>query len=311
MNITVVVPVLNEADNISDLEKEIRYSLNKLGVIWECIWVDDASTDNTWQEILELAPPNRGIRLRNNYGQTTATMVGVDYCNYEYVVTIDGDSQNNPADIIKMFDLMKNNPTIDLVQGYRINRRDNFFSRKMLSKIANLLIRKVSGHEIIDLGCSLRLFKRDVITDLKLTGEMHRLFALYLLDNGAKIMQTSVTHRPRLKGQSKYGLGRIFKLVMDILLYKTIKKIFINPLYTFGKLASFGFVFSFSLFIAAVLLRIMNIKKYFDGSLISTSVIIFATSSIFIGLGLIGEMIIRYMSNDSGSARYSIASKHN
>lgn len=311
MNISVVIPVHNESGNISSLEKEIRTCFDTIGIVWECIWVDDASTDNSWQEIHNLLKPNRGIKLQKNCGQTTATMVGIDSSNYEYIVTLDGDCQNDPSDIIEMVNLIKGNPEQNLIQGYRSERKDSFFSRKVVSKIANTLIRKISGHRVIDLGCSIRLFKKDLINGLRLTGEMHRLFTLYLLDNGAKITQLSVNHRPRNKGQSKYGLGRIFKLFMDILLYKTSKKIFINPLYTFAKLSLFGFIFSFLLFTTAIVLRVLNIKQYLDGSLISTALIIFSTSSIFIGLGLIGEMQVRNVSQNRISNQYTISSTHN
>jgi len=311
VNISLVIPVYNEFGNIHNLEKEIRSNLENLDINWECIWVDDSSTDKTWEDILVLPKSNRGIRLRNNSGQTTATMAGIDSAKYEYIVTIDGDGQNDPADIVSMVNLIKNFPNYNLIQGYRGQRSDNFFSRIVVSKIANLLVRKISGYQIIDLGCSLRLFRKDLMNNFRLTGEMHRLFTLYLIDNGAKIKQIDVNHRARIIGKSKYDLRRIIKLFVDILLYKAHKKIFTNPLYTFGKLALFGYVMSLTIFSTAIFLRILQVKDYIDTTLISTSLIIFSTSSIFIGLGLIGEMVTRLLFENSKNYQYTVIEKYN
>jgi glycosyltransferase involved in cell wall biosynthesis len=311
MKISVVIPVFNEADNIVNLSEELRKVFSQTDIIWECIWVDDGSTDNTWERIVKLAEPNKGIKLRINHGQATATMAGIDSSKYEYIVTLDGDGQNDPRDILRMIETFKSDINLNLVQGFRINREDHKFKKVIPSKIANFLVRIISGRKVIDLGCSLRLFKKSLISDFRLTGEMHRLFTLYLLDNGAISVQIAVAHRLRVAGVTKYGLGRIFKLFTDIVLYKALKRIFTSPIYTFAKFAFIGYSLSFFLIFLAVLLRIINYKNYIDGNLVSTSIVIFALSSIYIGLGLIAEMVTRVLFQNSRSYHYTIDRTYN
>lgn len=311
MKVSLVIPVYNEADNISWLSTEISKILSGQDFEWECIWIDDASFDSTWEEIKKLYSPNKGVRLKSNCGQTTATKIGINVAKFDYIVTLDGDGQNDPQDILDMMKIMITNPELDLVQGYRLSRSDNKYFRTIPSKIANKIVRIITNHDIRDLGCSLRLFKKDLMGDLMLTGEMHRLFSLYLADNGAKIVQVKVNHRPRISGKSKYGLGRILKLSIDILLYKVIKVVFISPIYTFGKFALVGYSFALSLIVIAFLLKIFDIKTYIDGTLISTSVIIFATSTLFIGLGILAEMLTRVSSKVSNTSNNIVLEKHN
>jgi glycosyltransferase involved in cell wall biosynthesis len=311
MKISVIIPVFNEAENIANLSEELRKVFSQTDIIWECIWVDDGSTDNTWHQILKLAEPNKGIKLRINHGQATATMAGIDSSKYECIATLDGDGQNDPRDILKMIETLESDSNLDLVQGFRVKREDHKFKKVIPSKIANFLVRVISGRQVIDLGCSLRLFKKSLISDFRLTGEMHRLFTLYLLDNGAVSVQIAVAHRLRIAGVTKYGLGRVFTLFTDIVLYKALKRIFTSPIYTFAKFAFIGYVLSFFLLFLAVLLKITNYKNYIDGNLISTSIVIFALSSIYIGLGLMAEMVTRVLFQNSKSYHYTISSIHN
>ena len=231
MEISLVIPVYNEAGNISELASEISEVFIRTHIIWECIWIDDASEDDTWVEIKKLNKPNKGLKLRTNSGQTTATKIGINAAKFNTIATLDGDGQNDPNDILKMIEILQSNPNIDLVQGYRLHRVDNKYTRKIPSKIANKLVRLLADQHIKDLGCSLRVFKKHLMSNLILTGEMHRLLTLYLLDNGAKIVQTSVNHRKRFSGRSNYGFSRIFKLIIDVILYKSLKAIFISPIH--------------------------------------------------------------------------------
>jgi len=311
MEISVVVPVHNESDNILNLENEIRTVLTSTGLTWECIWVDDASQDSSWQEIKKLKFPNRGVSLKNQSGQTTATMAGIDFSRYDFIVTLDGDGQNDPKDILNFVDKVKENGKIDLIQGFRKTRYESIYLRKVLSKLANKLVERLTGKAIIDLGCSIRLFRKNLITDLRLTGEMHRLLALYLLDSGARIIQVPVAHRPRIHGSSKYGFSRVFKLAADVILYKALKSIFINPMYTFSKLALSGFLLSFIAAVLAITLRVTGVKNYIDGNLITVSILLFSTSSIFIGLGLLGEMLTRVVISNNRNYHYTVLNQHN
>ncbi len=310
MNISIVIPVFNEDGNISNLSLEISRLFIDTVYEWECIWVDDASSDSSWSEIKKLESPNKGIRLRSNSGQTTAIMAGINHSNFDFIITLDGDGQNDPSDILKMIKIMESDLDIDLIQGYRVKRNDNLFTRRIPSRVANSIMRLITGHHVLDLGCSLRLFKKNLMKNLTLTGEMHRLFTLYLLDNGAKIFQTKVNHRKRLSGKSKYGLGRVLKLFIDVVLYKALKIIFINPIYTFGKFALFGYILGVGLIVAAFLLKVLSVKDYIDGTLISTAIIVTATSTLFIGLGLIAEMITRVLTQNSSYHNYIVTDKH-
>jgi len=310
VNISIVIPVFNEEGNISNLSLEISRLFLDSVYEWECIWVDDASSDLSWSEIKKLESPNKGIRLRSNSGQTTAIMAGINHSNFDYIITLDGDGQNDPSDILKMIKIMESDLDIDLIQGYRVKRNDNLFTRRIPSQVANSIMRLITGHHVMDLGCSLRLFKKNLMKNLTLTGEMHRLFTLYLLDNGAKIFQTKVNHRKRLSGKSKYGLGRVLKLFIDVVLYKALKIIFINPIYTFGKFALFGYIMGAGLIVAALLLKVLSVKDYIDGTLISTAIIVTATSTLFIGLGLIAEMITRVLTQNSSYHNYIVTDKH-
>ena len=310
MDISVIIPVYNESKNVVTLAKELQSVFEKNSLVWECIWVDDGSTDNTWDHIQALSKPNKGIKLRVNSGQTTATMAGIDASKYDYLITIDGDCQNNPADIIKMIEILKSNHDLDLVQGFRQKRVDHKFRKIIPSRIANYLIRIISGHKVLDLGCSLRLFKKSLVSDFRLTGEMHRLFTLYLLDNGASVIQIPVEHRPRNLGVTNYGFGRVPKLIADVVLYKALRAMVISPIYTFAKFALAGYGIGFLTLVVAILLRVTNNKNYIDGNLVSTSVIICATSTIFIGLGLIAEIISRVLFQNSKSYQYAIANTY-
>jgi glycosyltransferase involved in cell wall biosynthesis len=238
-------------------------------------------------------------------------MAGIDRSKYDYILTLDGDGQNDPKDIVNMIEILQTDSNCDLVQGFRVKREDDKFKRVIPSKIANFLVRIISGRKILDLGCSLRLFKKNLINDFRLTGEMHRLFTLYLLDSGAEIIQTPVTHRPRVAGVSNYGFARVLTLFTDIILYKALKRIFISPIYTFAKFAFKGYLLSFSLLLLAILLKISDFKNYIDGNLVSTSIVIFALSTIYIGLGLIAEMITRVLFQNSKSYHYTVAISHN
>lgn len=310
MDISVIIPVYNESKNVITLAKELQSVFEEHSLMWECIWVDDGSTDNTWDHIQALPKPNKGIKLRVNSGQTTATMAGIDASKFDYLITIDGDCQNNPADITKMIEILESNQDLDLVQGFRQRRIDHKFRKIIPSRIANYLIRKISGHEVLDLGCSLRLFKKSLMSDFRLTGEMHRLFTLYLLDNGASVMQIPIEHRPRTLGVTNYGFGRVPKLIADVILYKALRAMVISPIYTFAKFALAGYGIGFFTLVVAILLRVTNNKNYIDGNLVSTSVIICATSTIFIGLGLIAEIISRVLFQNSKSYQYAIANTY-
>jgi len=288
---SLIVPCYNEEDNIGILSLEISKVMNELNNPWECIWVDDCSSDATWNNIISLDKPNRGLRLERNSGQSTAIMAGIDNSKYDLIITLDGDLQNDPADIPRLIsEYMQGG--VDIVAGVRIKRNDKWL-RKYLSKIANLISKKITGVKISDLGCTIRIFKKTLLQQTRLFGEMHRILVVHLVLNGAKFREIQVNHRARLHGKSKYGYSRIFKFINDLFLAKTLQLINTKPLYLFSSLSLIVLLLSAILFFTAIGFRLFGIKEYLDTSLISGSIVLFSTSLVLTSIGLLAETLLR------------------
>ena len=207
--LSIVITVKNEEENIKPLLESIRLALN--GIDYEIILVDDGSTDKTRQQVLNNADERTVlVELRKNYGQSTAMTAGIDYSTGRYIALLDGDLQNDPSDIPGMLDLLKREDW-DVVAGNRKNRKDGMFLRKIPSKIANALIRRMTGVYIKDYGCTLKVFRREIAEELNLYGELHRFIPVIAKMQGARITQVDVKHHPRQFGKSKYGIGRAFQ----------------------------------------------------------------------------------------------------
>jgi glycosyltransferase involved in cell wall biosynthesis len=231
--LSLVISVYNEEKNVLPLTEKIADSLK--GLDYEVIYVDDGSTDSTVQNILSIKDPHVVlIRFKKNYGQSSALAAGIDYASGDYIITLDGDMQNDPADIPMMVKVAEDGDW-DLVAGIRKNRKDGFFIRKIPSKIANHIIRKTTGVKMIDNGCALKVFKSDIAKNISLYGELHRFIAVMAALEGATITQVVVNHFPRVHGQSKYGLSRTFKVISDLILLLFIKRYLQKPMHFFGK----------------------------------------------------------------------------
>jgi glycosyltransferase involved in cell wall biosynthesis len=228
----VVISVYNEEDNIRPLVEKITQALQ--GYEYEIIYVDDGSTDKTVEVLRSLDHPHlKTVVFRKNYGQSLALMAGIDYASGEYIVTMDGDLQNDPGDIPMMLKVAEEGQ-FDMVAGNRANRKDGFILRKIPSYIANYIIRTSSGVHLKDYGCALKLFRADLAKDLGLYGELHRFIPVLAQLEGAKITQVDVRHHARKFGTSKYGLGRTVKVVSDLLLMLFFKKYLQKPMHLFG-----------------------------------------------------------------------------
>jgi glycosyltransferase involved in cell wall biosynthesis len=235
--LSVVITVMNEEENIKPLLHTIRTSLANID--YEAILVDDGSTDKTKQQILENADERTVlVELRKNYGQSTAMTAGIDYSRGKYIALLDGDLQNDPSDIPAMLDLLKKEDW-DVVAGNRKKRKDGFIMRKIPSKIANALIRRITGVYIKDYGCTLKVFKREIAEELGLYGELHRFIPVLAKLQGAKITQVDVKHHPRQFGKSKYGINRTFKVMSDLVLMVFMRKYMQKPMHLFGTI---GFI---------------------------------------------------------------------
>lgn len=235
--LSVVITVKDEEENIQPLLEGIRIALS--GIDYELVLVDDGSADKTKQQILNHADDRTIlVELRKNYGQSTAMMAGIDYSTGKYLALLDGDLQNDPTDIPAMLDLLKREDW-DVVAGNRKNRKDGFFLRKFPSKIANALIRRMTGVYIKDYGCTLKIFKREIAEELDLYGELHRFIPVLAKLQGAKITQVDVKHHPRKFGRSKYGISRTFRVLSDLILMVFFRKYIQKPMHLFGTI---GFI---------------------------------------------------------------------
>lgn len=235
--LSVVIPVLNERDNIKPLIEAIRDALHHYS--YEVIFVDDGSTDGTQREIRKWADDNTLlVELRKNYGQSTAMTAGIDYTSGTYIALLDGDLQNDPADIPMMLQKLKDEDW-DVVAGCRKERQDGLLLRKVPSRIANALIRHITGVHIKDYGCTLKVFKREIAEDLGIYGEMHRFIPVLAKLQGASIAQVDVKHHARRFGKSKYGLSRTFKVMDDLITMVFFRKYIQKPMHLFGTM---GFI---------------------------------------------------------------------
>jgi len=232
LKLSVVVTVYNEKPNIRPLITRISEALE--GIDYEMVYVDDGSSDGTVQELRSVAHERLVVvELRKNYGQSLALMAGIDYARGEFIATMDGDLQNDPADIPLMMALAEKEDW-DMVAGERVNRQDGMFLRKIPSRIANYIIRNTSGVHLRDYGCALRVLRAEIAKDLGLYGELHRFIPVLAHVEGARITQIPVRHHARQFGQSKYGLGRTFKVMSDLLLMLFFKRYMQKPMHLFG-----------------------------------------------------------------------------
>ncbi len=255
MKLSVVIPVMDEEDNIQPLIEQVDVALKDIE--YELILVDDGSSDRTIELIEKYALKNtKLLEFNRNYGQTTAMAAGIDEAKGELIVTLDGDLQNDPSDIPMMIELLENGG-YDVVAGIRAKRKDGMFLRKIPSKIANWLIRKWTGVYLSDYGCTLKVFKNDVAKNLGLYGELHRFIPVLAKLYGAKMTEIDVKHHARIHGESKYGIGRTFKVFSDLLLMVFFQKYNTKPMHLFGTLGGISFavgmIINFYLFIIKLL----------------------------------------------------------
>ena len=293
MTISVVVPLYNEEDNVSELHDRLKSVLDPTGTEYEVIFVDDGSTDRTLELLQEIqSNDNRVIVLsfRRNFGQTAAFAAGFDYASGDVIVTMDGDLQNDPTDIPKFLEVIKEN---DVVSGWRKQRKDPFFSRRLPSMMANWLISKVTGVKLHDYGCSLKAYRREVIKNLKLYGEMHRFIPAVANLYGVKIAEVETIHHPRLKGTSKYGISRTVKVVLDLITVKFLLSFSTRPLQFFGPMGlvsgSAGVLISLYLSIE----KIISGKDIGGRPMLLLGALLIIVGIQFIGMGLLGEMMVR------------------
>ncbi len=304
--ISVIIPVYNEEKNLNVLNSELNKVLKSLVQDYEIIYIDDGSRDNSLKALINIANSSEKIRLvqlSQHYGQTPAMQAGIDYSRGEIIVFLDADLQNNPSDIPKLLNKMEEG--FDVVSGWRRKREDPLFTKKIPSYIANYLISKLSKIKLHDFGCTFKVYKKDIIKKMRLYGEMHRLLPIYAARQGASIAEVEVSHRKRFRGNSKYGLGRIFKVVLDFFTAEFINNYISNPIYVFG----FPGIVSN---ILGVLLGVLIVirKIYFGGVWVSPLLFIMVVFIIigfqFILMGLLAEISVRAYYETTGKPTYSV-----
>jgi glycosyltransferase involved in cell wall biosynthesis len=294
MQLSVVIPVYNEEENVEPLIQEINAVVEPLGKSYEIVVVDDGSLDNTFLVLAQLhqnEPHLRVVRLKRNFGQTAAVAAGLAHANGEVVVMMDGDGQNDPADIPAL--LAELDRGADLVSGWRHARRDPWLSRRLPSMIANHLISWATRVKLHDYGCTLKAMRKDVAKNLKLYGEMHRFIPAIAYERGARVSELKVNHRPRRRGKSKYGITRILRVILDLLTVKFLISYSTRPSHIF---APVGVISGGVGFLIAVYLSIQ--KLIYHAHIGGRPLLLLAILLIFIGfqfitMGLLGEMLAR------------------
>jgi glycosyltransferase involved in cell wall biosynthesis len=307
MDVSVIVPVYNERDNLRTLHREIVDSLSATRRSYEIIYVDDGSTDGSREILRSIHGEDCDVRvltLRKNFGQTAALAAGFEYARGDVVVTIDGDLQNDPVDIPRL--LEKIDEGYDLVTGWRKRRRDAFWLRRVPSLAANWIIRMTTNVRVHDYGCMLKAYRRDIARGLRLYGEMHRFIPAIAGDLGASICEIVVNHRPRIHGRSKYGLSRTLRVVLDLLTVRFLSVFSTRPIHVFG---TGGFVLGA---IGSLLLAWLGFQRIFLGvPLASRPIVLLAMLLVMTGvqlvtLGLLGEMLARTYHESQGKPIYVI-----
>ncbi len=302
--LSVLIPVYNEVDNIVPLHGELKVVLEKMGIAYELIFVDDGSSDGTTRRLAEIqdADPDhvRVAILRRNCGQTAALSAALDLARGEILIPMDGDRQNDPADIPRL--LAKLEEGCDVVSGWRANRQDTFLTRKLPSRIANRLVARISGVALHDFGCTMKAYRRRVLEGVRLYGEMHRFIPIFASWQGARVTELIVNHRARTAGRTKYGLGRTFNVVLDLILIRFYQRYSQRPIHFFGRVGLWLFLLSFLSFVGMVYYKYVfpwplwhdiKAKSFVETPLPLLSVMFFLGGLQSIFTGLVAEMIMR------------------
>ena len=307
LQVSVVIPVYNEEANVAELVERVGAALTRSGRSFELICVDDGSRDGSAAALDALAasrPWLKPLYLIRNYGQSAALQAGFDAAQGELIVTLDGDLQNEPDDIPQLLDFLGEHPDIDVISGWRKERQDRAVSRKLPSMIANRMISRVTGVELHDYGCALKVYRADIIRGLRLYGELHRFIPALAAEVGAKIVEVPVRHHARTRGVSKYGIDRTFRVLLDLLWIKFLMRFLHRPLQAFGgvglTMGGFGF-----LILAWLSAEKIFLERDIGGRpLLLLGVLLMLIGVQLVATGVIGELLTRIYHEPQGRAQY-------
>ncbi len=307
MNLSVVIPVYDEEESVIPLARAVDKVLGGLGGPSEIIFVDDGSTDRTFVRLKDLQGEMsrlRVIRLRGNFGQTAALAAGFDLAQGEVVVTLDGDLQNDPADIPAL--LAKLEEGFDVVSGWRRERRDPFWTRRLPSRLANTLISRITGVRLHDYGCMLKAYRQPIVKDLALYGEMHRFLPALARWVGASVAEVPVSHQPRRHGRSKYGLGRTLRVLLDLFTVKFLMSYWTRPIQIFGLIGLLTGGAGLLLTLTLAAQRLFFGVPLGNRPILLLAVLLVVVGIQFITMGLLAEMLVRTYHESQGKPIYSI-----
>ncbi len=305
--VSVVIPVYNEVDNVAALVKAVGEALLPTQRPFELVLVDDGSRDGSasiMQQLAKQTPWLKCLYFARNYGQSTAMQAGFDHADGEYIVTLDGDLQNDPNDIPSLLSTLDTHPEVDCVSGWRKQRQDATLSRKIPSKIANALISKVTRVKLNDYGCALKAYRAQIVHDLRLYGELHRFIPALAVEVGAKIIEVPVNHRARTAGVSKYGIDRTIRVLLDLLWIRFTMRFLHRPIHAFGGMALLMLLVGF-----ATLSWLAFEKLVLGMSIGGRPLLMFGVLFTLVGIqllatGLIGELLIRIYHEPGGRKQY-------
>jgi len=308
MDLSVVIPIKDERDNLAPLHERLRQALQPLGLSYEILFVDDGSTDGSFAALEEIArgdPHVKAVRLRRNFGQSAALQAGIDWSCGDVLVTMDGDLQNDPADIPRLLDKLAEG--YDAVLGLRARRQDHLLIRKIPSLLGNWLIRKVTGVPIKDMGCTLRALRRDLAEGLPLYGEMHRFVPVLAQQYGGRLAQIPVRHHPRTAGKTKYGLTRTFRVVLDLITVKFLHSYLTRPMHVMGLAGLVSIGLGMLCLLATILMKKWLGGPFMTGNpLFYFSVLLELAGVQFLSLGLLGEVLTRTYFESQGKHAYTV-----
>ena len=308
VDVSVVIPIFNEVESLPHLHKQIVEALIDIKQSWEIVYVDDGSTDGSAEalEILAAESPKftAAVALRRNFGQTAAIAAGIDNAKGEIIVLMDGDLQNDPADIPALLEEIEHG--YDLVSGWRKNRKDKFLTRTLPSNVANWLISMVTGVHLHDYGCTLKAYRREILTGFRLYGEMHRFIPAYAGGVGAKVTEMEVRHHPRRYGKTKYGLNRTIKVVLDLFTVKYLISYMHKPIYLFGGIGM-SLIAAGSVGLTFLVVR----KLFFIGGIANSPYFLISILAFLMGfqsilMGLIAEVMVRTYHESQAKPTYNV-----
>jgi len=310
--ISIIVPVYNESESLPHLMPELRSVLERIGRSWEVILVNDGSTDGSDRILDEMAsgdPRVKIVHFRRNAGQTAAMMAGIDFASGDVIVPIDADLQNDPEDIPRL--LEKLDEGYDVCSGWRKDRQDKALRRKLPSRVANRLISWVSGVRLHDYGCSLKAYRREVIKDVKLYGEMHRFIPIYASWEGARVTEVPVRHKARRYGASKYGLERVVKVVLDLMVVSFFDRYAKKPIYIFGGVGLACLVLGVVAGVMALALKFGRGVSLIQTPLPLMVVMMGITGVMCILMGLVAEIVMRTWHESQAKSTYLVKATRN